>query len=241
MAEVIFKGLQIQKAAGAFEKALQLDPKNVEAALKLSELYLYIKAYPKCVNYANEALKIDRSNAKAYFLKGFAYKETGDTSKALSSFQTAVEVQPDHYDAYIQLGNIQAARRNLMALQYYNNALRLRPHSTEALYNRGLFLQESGNLDAAIKDYETILKIDPRYEDAHYNLGYIDLVIKKDYTSAISHFSDAIRINDQYVEAYYNRGLAYEFSGNPEAAQKDYHAALKVVPTYKPALKKIKS
>lgn len=240
LADISFKGLQIQKAINAFKKAIELEPENKEAHLKLSELYLYLKAYPQSLAEANEALKIDKNAAKAYFIKGFAYKETADTPKAISSFQTATELQSDYYDAYIQLGNIQAARKNSIAVQYYNNALRLQPSSTEAYYNRGLAFQNMGELDKAIEDYKTILKLNIRYSEAHFNLGYIDLVFKKDYKSAIAHFTDAIRSNDLYAEAFFNRGLAYEYSGNKSAAIKDYNEALKIIPTYKLAKRKLK-
>jgi len=240
LADISFKGLQIQRSVDSFKKAIALDPKNKETHLKLSELYLYIKAYPQCLAEANEALMIDKNIAKAYFIKGFAYKETADTPKAVSSFQTVVELQSDYYDAYIQLGNIEAARKNKIALQYYNNALRIQPSSTEALYNRGLLYQNTGEIEKAVEDYKSILKINTNYEDAHYNLGYIDFAYKKDYKSAITHFTDAIRVNNQYAEAFYNRGVAYEFSGDKKNAEKDYRQALSIVPTFKQAKERLK-
>ena len=233
LANVNFKGLQIQSAMDAFKKAIEINSSNGEAHLKLAELYLYVKAYPNCITEANEALKIDKNNAKAYFIKAFAYKETGDTLRALSTFQTAVEVKSDYYDAYIQMGNILTVRQDPLALQYYNNALQIRPTSTEALYNRGLFYQDVGETDMAINDYNAIIKIDPAYADAHYNLGYIDCAFKEDFNSAIKHFTDAIRINSDYVEAFYNRGLCFESLNDKQSAMKDYIAALGIVPTYK--------
>lgn len=239
-ANLNFKGLQIQNAIDAFKKAIELNPSNGEAHLKLAELYLYIKAYPICLSEANEALKIDKNNAKGYFIKGFAYKEMGDTLKALSSFQTAVEVKSDYYDAHIQLGNILAVNRDPLALQYYNNALRIRPNSTEALYNRGLFLQNVNELEGATTDYNNIIELDPAYSEAHYNLGFIDLAFNEDYQSAIKHFTSAINVNNEYVEAYYNRGLCYEYIGDKQNAVKDYNAALNVVPTYKLAKERLR-
>ncbi len=240
LADVSFKGLQIQKAIDAFKKAISVDPKSKEAHLKLSELYLYIKAYTPCLSEANEALMIDKNIAKAYFIKGFAYKETADTPKAISSFQTAVEIQSEYYDAYIQLGNIEAARKHKIALQYYNNALRLQPNSTEALYNRGLLFQNMGELDKALEDYNSILKTDNNYADAHYNIGYIDLANNKEYKSAITHFTNAIRINNQYAEAFYNRGVAFELLGDKKSAEKDYRQALNIIPTFKLAKDKLR-
>ncbi|MCC7233314.1 MAG: tetratricopeptide repeat protein [Bacteroidia bacterium] len=239
-ADISFRGLQIRKSLEAYNRCLNLDPSNLEANLKLAELYLYIKGYEKSIEHANNALRIDRKLVKPYFLKGFVYKETGDTAKAISSFETVIALDPSNYDAYIQLGNIHAARMNDLALQYYNSALRLVPSSTEALYDRGLYYQKRGMLDKAINDYRDILRLEPRYEDAHYNLGYIDLVFKKNYKDAIIHFSDAININKNYLEAYYNRGLCYEFTGDKMAAEKDYREALNIFPTYKLAKERLK-
>ena len=239
LADVSFKGLRIQNAVDAFKKAIRINSKNIKAHLKLSELYLYIKAYPQCLAEASEALRIDKNIAKAYFIKGFAYKETGDTSKAISSFQTSVELQSDYYDAYIQLGNIEASRKHPIALQYYNNALRLQPTSKEALYNRGLLFQVMGEFEKADEDYYSILKIDNNYSDAHYNLGYIDLAFRKDYKSAVGHFTDAIRVNDKYTEAYYNRGVGYELMGDRRSAEKDFRHALSIFPDFKLAKDKL--
>lgn len=239
LADVSFRGLQVRKSVEVYEKCLRLDPKNLEANLKLAEIYLYIKGYPKSIMYANEAMKIDRKLTKPYFLKGFVYKESGDTAKALSSFETVVDLEPENYDAHIQLGNLYAAMNNKLALQYYGNAISLRPRSTEALYNRGLFLQNIGELNKATGDYNVILKLDPKYADAHYNIGYIALVYKKDYPKAIEQFSEAIRLNKDYVEAYYNRGLAHEFKGEIKEALEDYHKALGIFPTYKLASARI--
>ena len=84
-----------------------------------------------------------------------------------------------------------------------------------------------------------ILKLDPNYADAYYNLGYIALVFKKDYDTAISRFTEAIRANKDYVEAYYNRGLAHEFKGQTREALEDYHNALGIFPEYKPAKERL--
>ena len=59
------------------KNACKLDPQNTEADLKLAELYLYLKAYPKVFEYADAALKINKHTAKAYFIKGFAFAEKG--------------------------------------------------------------------------------------------------------------------------------------------------------------------
>lgn len=239
LADVAFKTFQIKKASETFERVVKIDPQNKEAYLKLAELYFYTKGYQKGLLYTNEALKIDKQLSKAYSLRAFIYKEMGDTAKAVSSFNTVLDLLNDDYDTYIQLGNIYAVRLNSIALQYYNNALRVYPNSTEALYNRGLYYQNKNELAKATADYLAIIKLDPGYSDAFFNLGYINSVIGKNYQEAIDFYSDAIRTNANYAEAFYQRGVCYENLGNKIAAVKDYNAALGIVPTYKPALQKL--
>jgi tetratricopeptide (TPR) repeat protein len=240
LADYAFRGLQIQVSVDAFKKCLTLDPSNKEACLKFAELNLYLKAYPDALKYANDVLKLDDRMPKPYFIKGFVYKEMKDTARAISSFQTVVELDPEQYDAYIQLGNIFSKRGNPLALQYYGNALRLRPRSTEALYNRGLFLQDAGKWEQAEADYGVLLKLDPAYADAHFNLGYIDLVLRGDAEASIPHFTDAVRCSPDYVEAYYNRGMAFKIKGDRESAKKDFLKALSIYPAYKLAQQRLK-
>ncbi len=235
-ADIQFANLLIPQAIRTFQKCIDLNPKNTEPYLKLAELYLYLKKYQESIQYANLALKVDKHVAKAYFIKGFVYKESGDTVKAISSFQTCVEQEQENYDAYMQLGILHGAKKNKLAVQYYSNALRLKPKSIEAYYDRGLFNQDNGELNKAIEDYTAILVIDPNYKDAHYNLGYIHLVYLKVYDQAIKHFTDAIRCDPYFVPAYYNRGLCYEYLGNGAAAAADYKQALTLLPTYKLAI-----
>jgi len=232
MADIMFLNYKLKNASELFEKTLQLDPKNIKANLKLAELYLYLKAYPKVFQYCNAALKIDRLTPKAYFIKGFAFAEQGDTASAISSFQTVVEQDANNFDAYMQLGILHEAKHSKLAEQYYNNALRLKPNDLFALYDRSNYYQGIGEYNKAIEGYYDILKIDSNYAYAHYNLGFIHLVYLKVYDQAIKHFSDAIKVKPDYYEAWYNRGLCYESLGNIAMAKQDYEQALKLKPDY---------
>jgi tetratricopeptide (TPR) repeat protein len=242
-ADVSFANMNVEQTEELIKKAITMQPENIDAYLKLSEFYLYIKKYEESLKYADEALKIDKHKAKAYFIKGFVFKETKDTASAVSSFQTAVEQEPNYYDAYLLLGNLYAPRHRPLAVEYYNRALTLEPHSTEAYYARGLYFQNSGELDKAVADYKQILAFDPDYPQAYYNLGFIEANYKNNYRKAVEYFTQAIAKKKYYVEALYNRGYCYEELGDKKNAVADYGAALSIVPTYKlaeEALKKLK-
>jgi tetratricopeptide (TPR) repeat protein len=159
-----------------------------------------------------------------------------DTAKAVASFQKAVEQDPEYYHAYIQLGILYATKNSPLAVDYYNNALKKNPNSIEARYGLGMFYQENEEYNKAIIEYDSILRIDPKYKQAHYNLGYIHLVYLKVYNQAVKHFTAAIECDAKYAEAYYNRGYSYELMGDIMNAKTDYTKALELRSNYEKAI-----
>lgn len=216
------------------EKILQMDPKNTEAMLKLSELFMLVKKSQESVDYANMALKIDGHLSKAYLLKGMNYLDAHDTGKAVSSFITATEQDPDYYSAYMLLGTISAAKKDPSAVAYYDNALRIDPKSTEAYYDKGKFYQDVKQYDKAIDTYQALLKVDSTYSSALYNIGAINYVNEK-YKDAETYFSKVIFFNPQNAEAFFARGLCYKYLNNKAAARADFKMAVQLKPDYESA------
>ncbi len=224
----------------ALEKALELDEKNIDALLKLAELYLYVQKNDRSIEYINKALKIDQYNAKAYFMKGMNYKDVRDTAKAISSMQTAVEQDQHYYHAYMQLGILTAAQRNPMAVQFYKNAIRIQPNSTEAWYAIGKFYQDMGDWENAIVTYKALINADAQNKYALYNTGVIYLLQLKQYKLAHEQFTEAIRIDPEYIEAYYSRAVTLQAMGDKANAIADYQSCLRINSKYEPALTGLK-
>ena len=227
LSEIYFTGNKTSKAKEALEKCISIDTANTEALMKLGELFLYVKKYEESIKCINKVLRKEPYHSKAYLIKGMNYAEKGDTNLAVSSMQTAVEQNPD-YNSYILLANILAAKKEKLALDYYNNALKLQPKSTEALYDKAKFFQDIKMLPEAIATYQQLLGIDPEYAEAHYNLGAIDLLANKDFKSALNHFDDAIKSNGNYATAYFARGTCYKMTGNIPQAEKDFETAARL-------------
>jgi tetratricopeptide (TPR) repeat protein len=235
LSDVYFFTNKTSGSKRALEKAIELDDKNSDALLKLAELYLYVSKSEKSIEYINKALKIDQYNAKAYFMKGMNYKDLKDTAKAISSMQTAVEQDQNYFHAYMQLGILCAARKNPMAVQYYKNAIRIVPNSSEAWYAVGKYYQDTGDWENAITTYNALIAARTHNKYASYNLGVIYLVNLKKYQYALDHFTEAIQIDRNYVEAYYGRGLSYHALGNEKLAMENFQECLRINPDYKPA------
>jgi tetratricopeptide (TPR) repeat protein len=218
------------------ERITKKFPENTEALLKLAELYFLVQQYQQAIDYVNRALKIDDNLAQGYYLKGNIYKETGDTTRAISSFETAVEQDAKFENAFVDLGLIYSARKNPIAMDYYNNALKLDPNNDYVKYAQAKLLQDLGKIDEAIQAYEILSKEKTDCFNCFYNLGAIYFEIKKDNMKALEYFTRAIALNPEYTEAYFARGLTYARMKDKASAKADYDMCLKLQPNYAPAI-----
>lgn len=235
MADISFAANRTFNAKEFLEKAIALDPENTEAMMRLAELSLIVKQYGRSVELLSKILEKDKLNTVAWLMRGINFKENGDTTRAVNDFRSAIEADPGYYEAYMQLGIIYQAKNDPIAEGYFNNAIKIKPRSEEALYGRGLWYQEHNQIDKAIQDYTSIIQINPAYKYAHFNLGYIHHILLKVYPEAIKHYTKAINADPKYAEAYYNRGLCHEFMGNYQDAKTDFRYALTIRPVYPPA------
>ncbi len=235
--DILFAQLKAEEAKNQFEIAKKVDPFSYKADIKLAKLYLYIRNYKKSMEYTNAALKIDKHLAEGYFIKGSIYEEMRDSANASSSFQTAIEQDPNYYDAYIRLGILYSKlpkknKNRALAYDYFNSAIEIRPDFIEAHYDKAMYCQENGMPDEALDEYEKIIAIDPKFESAWHNKGYVYLVYKQDFKLAIEYFTKAIDIKPTYVGAYHNRALAWLKMGDIQRAKSDFNAALAIDPQY---------
>lgn len=211
-------------------------PDNTEALLKLSELYFLVKQYQNAIDYANKAIKINENLAQAYYLKGNIYRETGDTTKAISSLITTVEQDAKFEHAFQDLAVIYSARKNPIAFDYYNNVLKINPANEDARYGRAKLLQDLGKADEAIKEYMEIVAVNKNCENCYYNMGAIYFELKKDNKKAIELFTKAIAVNPNYIEAYFARGYTYASQKDKINARTDYNMCLQLQPNYSLAI-----
>ena len=230
ISDVYFTANETRMAKEYLERCLKINTASINANLKLAELFFYVKKYQEAINYANNALKINENTAKAYFIKGMCYKESGDTSVAISSFQTAVEQDNNLVDAYLELGILFGASKNPLAIEYYKSALAIQPENMDILYNMAYYYQSTNKFDLATSMYKKILSKNIKYKEAHYNLGTIALITSKNYNEAINHFTNAINADPNYDQAYFARGVCYDELNDKTNARADYQMALQINP-----------
>ena len=235
--EIYWKKQDVKAAYQSYEKSIQKDPQFSDGLIKKASVDIVLNNYDMALDLLDQALKLNMTNPLPYYFKGRLFKAKGDTAVAISSYQTAVELNPQYYDAYVELALLVAAQRNDLAEEYYKTAISIRPKSVEVWYNRAMFLQENGDrkveyYDRALSCYDTIAHIDTNFFGAYYNKGFVYYTYLKEYTKAIECFSQAIKAYPSYFQAYYSRGLCYEKMGDRKTALENFDRALAIKPDY---------
>lgn len=238
-ADILVSQLDLENGKYHYEYVLSKDSVNVEALMGLGKLYALLDNNAQAVYYLGLLLQQNPYYAEAYFMKGMIYRsdfyKTGrkeSWDRAMSSYQTAVEQDPNYYSAYIEMGVMHDQIDDDVAIQYYNSALDIYPESIEAWYNIGMFHQKRGHIDDALLAYRTINRIDSTYADAYYNEGYVHMLMTEEVDSAIYYFEKAVIKDPEYFQAYNNLGLCYEKQNRLDQAKKYYQKAIQINPEY---------
>lgn len=98
-----------QKAEKDFLLALEQDSKNTQVLLSLSNVYQKQKKHNNALLYAEYAVEIPGAPAMAYFMKGRALHQIGNTNEAFKEYSTAIKMDKDFGMAYYYRGMLKIA------------------------------------------------------------------------------------------------------------------------------------
>ena len=235
LADAYLDSQQSRLALDALEAALRLDSTRIPTLLKFSEFQLILRQYEGSRKVAERVLSLDAYHPEGYYMLGMNYKEVGDTARAINSFQTTVEQDPYHIDAYRQLGNLFDYLRNPIALEYFDNALRIDSTDEGALFGKAWYFHQRNSFDDAKTWYDKAAALYPYNPDIHFNNGFLHLEMK-DYETAHKYFDLSVNVEPAYGKGWYFRGIASEYLGNRAAAIEDYRQAANLMENNQQAL-----
>lgn len=212
------------------EHALEIHPDTLMLLLVHSEMNLLIKHYDEALISAEKVLKLSPLNVEGLFMRGQILKYMGDTLNAIGNFQTAVEQDADHIDAYMQLADIFSDKKEKIAIQYYDNALRIDSTAYEALKGKAAFYhqnytKDNGYLEKTKEAYERLIYHHPQEANGSYDYGLF-FMEEKDYEQAAHFFDVATQYDPTFGDAYYFEGLALENLGKIDEAVTAYKNAV---------------
>ena len=95
---------------------------------------------------------------------------------------------------------------------------------------RGVAHYERGDLDEAIAEYTTAIRLYPKCGEAYFRRGRA-FAGKREFDKAITDFTEAIRLKPEFAEAYYyRRALIYSEQRKYDQAIADYTETIRIKP-----------
>lgn len=226
----------VSEVETAIEKLLEViieQPQNKKAYLDIATGYSYFQDYENTFKYVNEALRLDNKYRDAYMTKGRTYYKMGNMKLAKSSFETAVQQDPEFFLGYLQLGWLYTETEEYkQAVEYFTTASHLEKHSTDALYGVAYSQQMLERSEEALESYRHLLDVDSTYYLAYFNQAYIKHYDQKEIDSAVYYYKKAIAIEPEFVKGWHQLGMCYLDQGNKETALIAFKKVLEYNPEF---------
>jgi len=160
----LFKKSKYDQAAPLFEKAYNLDNRNLNA------LFAYGMSLSKLGKYAEAAeqftllLSKDNKHEKAHRMLPVALTNAGRTDDALASYDNAIKMFPDNYNfPFGKAVLLMKLGRNKDAIPFLVKASEIEPGRIEILEKLVFAYRETGDIDNGYKTARTILAKDPKH------------------------------------------------------------------------------
>jgi Flp pilus assembly protein TadD len=158
-------------ARKAYQQALSIDPKCLEAYQGLTALYVAMKDYKHAVGTYQDALRYYPKDSSLWYELGMCYARQKEWEPALSHLNKAVELDPENRQHNNALGYALARTGR------YDDSLtvfqRLQTES-EAHYNLARMLRHLNEIDLSRQHLLVALQKDPEMKDARSLLAELD-------------------------------------------------------------------
>jgi len=154
-------------------------------------------------------VRLKPTDACAHVLLGDAYADMGRMAEATTSYNDALALEADCFEAHLGLGKVHMELgHHPQAIESYQRALRLRPNSADAHLSLGLALSSLGKYEEAMQAFQRAKELDPGIAETQVLTGKSYLQAGM-YPQAIECFKDAVETDQGHAQAYFNLGRAY--------------------------------
>lgn len=186
------------------------------------------------INLYSGMIVKNNSNGNAYYQRALVYQRINQFNAAIADYIKVISINPDSANAMFNLGLCYEKRlEHDKAIDTFNNALKIKSDDPRIYNARALSYVEKSDFKSAEDDYLKSIALDPKYQQAYFNLGTL-YERQKMYNEALTQYDAAIRLGptlddpkatpedkENILEAYYRRGIIYLDLQQLDAATQD--------------------
>lgn len=191
---------------------------------------IQLKKFSETAAFCEEAVKSDKHRAKSLALQGSIQFIKGDMKSALESLTLSDKIEPKDSNVLIKLALVELEQNNYMKMhENLERALEADPKNPALFYHRGEIFALGGNLDQAIKDFETAINLYPDFILAYVHKARALLGLER-FIEAENLLNEAkLKFNDR-VEVLNSLGEVLVMKKDFEAAEQVFNSILRKNP-----------
>jgi serine/threonine-protein kinase len=208
-----------ERAVGAAEQAVRLDPKLAVAQARLGEIYAQSGRREEAIGALRTALQLEPANAEAHRGLAGVYTNMGRFAEAEEAYLQVTRFRPTDWYAFLQLGVFYwDQNRYAEAEAALQNAAKLAPNN-EIVYRNlaGLNLVQ-GKYGKAREQVQIALKLKPSARS--FSLLGLANYFERKFAEAASALEAAVELDGNYYVGWGNLGSAYRWVPGSEAKAK---------------------
>lgn len=122
----------------------------------------------------SEAIRLDPTNAPAFYYRGGVLFARFESDAALADFSESIRLDPRGVRAFVARGAIHSQRKNYdLALADFSEAIRLDPTDAFSFNNRAFVHRQKREYEQAIADYSQAIRLNPQHDAPWGGLAWI--------------------------------------------------------------------
>jgi tetratricopeptide (TPR) repeat protein len=220
---------QMGKADAAIpliERAIALQPKNVEAHSNLARIYAQQGRMEDAISSYARVTELRPADAAAWSALGVALRTVGRNDSALAAVEKSIRLNPKIADTHTEAGKLhRAAGRIDQAIESHHRATALDPAHADARNSLGNALLDKGWFDQAIGEFMEAVRVDPSRSVFLSNLGSALLRVDRNHDALLA-FENAFQLDPDSVDALTGHGLALSRLREYDRASQSLNRAL---------------
>ncbi|ESK96921.1 20s cyclosome subunit (nuc2 cdc27) [Moniliophthora roreri MCA 2997] len=166
------------------QELISIDPRSAQAWIAVGNLFSLQKERPQALTCFRRAFQMDPACAYAFTLSGHESIDE-DPDKAINFFQSALRVDPRHYNAWYGLGTCYLRMSKLRLAEYhFRRAAEIHPNNAVLLGCVGMVVERRGDREGAHTLFDEAVKLAPENALVRYRRAKVYISMKK-YESAI--------------------------------------------------------
>ena len=154
----------------------QSHPESIDAHVGLAQAYLQMAENDKAINMWDRYLERNPGNIVAYSGLAEAYEANGQSDEAFAQLENAIAIDPSDGYIYVTLAHILHRRGGTeQALDDVIQQLEAIDPSV-AHYALALYYANAGQTEAAAREFQTVIDMDPSHQLAKRAAELLDMI-----------------------------------------------------------------